>query len=117
MPAVLLEKHDQELPDEELPVSPADLDRPTHVSAFMLLVDHDGNYVFEPDINKPITTVRPPTSSEVKGALATVLSDIQVQETAVLASQFVMGNLQMQARAAFDAQQNSQVLQKIGMKR
>jgi len=116
MPAVLLGQDDiTENPRPGIIPNP-DADAPTHKTAFMVLVTHDGHYFFEPDINKPITIERLPTASEVKGTLASLLGEIQSQEAAVTTAQLVLGNLQMQARQAFDAQQNQQVLQKIGMK-
>lgn len=82
----------------------------THRTAFMVLVDKEGNYVFEPDINKPVIPERQPTGSEVKGALSAILMDIQTQETAVLSGQMTVNMMMQQAKAAQDQMQNQQVL-------
>ncbi|SRR6266478_6889237 len=115
MPAVLLGQNDvTENPRPPMPEDSVDL--PTHKTAYLVLITHDGHYVFEPDINKPVTIERQPTASEVKGSLASLQGEVNAQESAVTAAQLVMMNLQAQARMAFDSQQNSQVLSKIGMK-
>jgi len=89
-------------------------DEYTHVTAFMILLDKQGNFVFEPDLNKPIVTKRPPTPSEIKGGLATILGDIRTQETAILAANAtIQGQMQM-AKQMQDQMQNQQVLQQMG---
>lgn len=86
----------------------------THVAAFMILVDTEGNYVFEPDINKPIVIKRQPTPSEIKGALAAILGDIRTQETAMLAANAtIQGQMQM-AKQMQEQAANQQVLQQMG---
>jgi hypothetical protein len=86
----------------------------THVAAFMVLIDKEGNYVFEPDINKPVVTKRSPTPSEIKGALATLLGDIRTQEGAILAANAtIQGQMQM-ARQMQEQAMNQQVLQQMG---
>lgn len=85
----------------------------THIAAFMILIDKDGNYVLEPDINKPVVPKRSPTASELKGALATVLGDIRTQETAILgANATIQGQMQM-ARQMQEQAQNQQILQQM----
>lgn len=89
----------------------------THKAAFMILIDNDGHYVFEPNINSPVVPERSPTPSEIKGALSTVLMDIQTQETALIAAQQTV-NAQMQlARQINEQAQNQAVLQQMRMPR
>lgn len=118
MPAVLLGQNTNEEPEagqvtyesqtEEVP------DDHTHTAAYMILIDKEGNYVFEPDINKPVVVKRPPTQSEIKGSLAAILGDIRTQETAILgANATIQGQMQM-ARQMHDQAQNQQILQQMG---
>jgi hypothetical protein len=120
MPAVLLgEKSTEEVEgqvtyeSETEPVEAAPLPEYTHRSAFMILVDNDGNFVFETNINAPVIPERAPTSSEIKGALSTILMDIQTQETAIIAAQQTV-NAQMQmAKQMHDQAQTQAVLQQM----
>jgi hypothetical protein len=118
MPAVLLGQNSTEEPKdgqvtyesstEEVP------DDHTHTAAYMVLIDKEGNYVFEPDINKAIVVKRPPTQSEIKGSLATILGDIRTQETAILgANATIQGQMQM-ARQMQEQAATQQVLQQMG---
>lgn len=107
MPAALLGQPKPPVPQSKEP-EPEKLD---YAAAFLILIGKDGAYEFEPDINRPITVDRPPTSSEVKGSLAAVLSDIQVQETAILAANTTVGAQMQMAMQMRDAQINQGILQ------
>jgi hypothetical protein len=85
----------------------------THKAAFMILVDKEGNYVFEPDINKAIIPERKPTGAEVKSALSSILDEVKAQEIAMT----TLTLMQMQARAAQEAAQNQALLQQMRMPR
>lgn len=120
MPAVLLEKKD--ITENPRPVEPEVTDNEnaqaevshTHKAAFLVLVDNQGNFVFEPDINKPVIPERPVNQAEVKQALAALLDEIRLQETAILTAQAVV-NMQMQmARQIQEQQQNQAILQQMG---
>jgi hypothetical protein len=124
MPAVLLGQSSPEEdiretlePEEEFDfVHPVLSDEHTHLSAFMIIIDLDGNYIFEPDINVPIVPKRKPTASEVKGAMSAILMDIQAQETAILSAQTTV-NAQMQmAMQMQEAQKNAQIAQQLARK-
>lgn len=121
MPAALLgEKSTEEVESqvsyETEPAEIAPVPEYTHRSAFMILVDNDGNFIFETNINAPVIPERAPTSSEIKGALSAILMDIQTQETAIIAAQQTV-NAQMQmARQMHDQAQNQQILQQMGRK-
>lgn len=86
-----------------------------YAAAFLILIGRDGTYEFEPDINRPITVDRQPTSSEVKGSMSAVLSDIHVQETALLTANTTVGAQMQMAMQMRDAQVNQGILQ--GMKK
>lgn len=80
----------------------------------MILVDgEDGTYEFEPDINKIFTVERQPTSHEVKGAMLSVLSDIAAQESAMMTTQLVMGNMMAQAQQFRSQSEANQILGKV----
>jgi hypothetical protein len=86
------------------------------ITGYLVLVTDEGHYMFEPDINRPVTIKRQPTSSEVKGSLSAILMDIAAQETAVMSAQATV-NAQMQmARQAYEQQQNAQLIQQLGNK-
>jgi hypothetical protein len=90
---------------------PPKVDHSTHKSAFMVLIDEDGNYTLETDINKPVIPKRNPSSQEIKAALSVLLFNIQTQETAMLSANAVV-SLQMQmAQRMSEAQQTAQVQQ------
>lgn len=116
MPAVLLEKNDiTENPKpkaEPNTANPNELEAETatHKTAFMILITHDGTTVFEPNINAPVTTERPPTAAEIKAALTGILGEITAQEIAMT----VISLMEMRARQAFEQQQNQAVLQQMG---
>lgn len=112
MPAQLL---GQKTPETETTQDAvADVSDLEYAAAFMVLVTKDGNYVFEPNINKPIVTDRPASGGEIKGALSTILMDIQSQETGMFAAQFTVDRIEQKAKAAFDQQQNAAILSKMG---
>jgi len=119
MPAVLLgEKDVTENPKPgsvEYESTTVDPKSHTHRSAFMILVDKDGNYILETNINVPVIPERSPTGSEIKGALSTILMDIQTQETAILSANAVVAGMEQRARQAFEQQQNQQILQQMRM--
>src|SRR5579862_2385406 len=111
MPAVLLNQNN--LIEESKTEEPPKVDHSTHKTAFMVLVDNDGNFVLEPDINKPVIPARKPNPQEIKAALSVILADIQTQETAMLAANATV-SLQMQmAQRMTDAQQNAQIQQML----
>jgi|SRR6185437_9618517 len=120
MPAVLLGQNQGPVEPEVTDNDNADATEApefTHKAAYMILIDHDGNYVFEPDINKPITAERSPTPSEIKGSLAAILGDIRTQESAMLAANAtIQGQMQM-ARQMQEQAANQQMLQQMGMQR
>lgn len=87
-----------------------------YTSAFLLLVGDDGSFSLEPDINKPITTQRKATPHEIKGALYTVLSELNNSECAMMATQLIMMNMSMQAARMQDAMQNQQIMSKVNLK-
>ena len=125
MPAVLLGEKREELAETATAqveytseTEPVEQQHPeyTHKAAFMILIDHDGNYIFENDINTPVIPERAPTGSEVKGALSTILMQIQAQETAIMSAQQTV-NAQMQlARQMSEQAANQQILQQMGRK-
>lgn len=84
-----------------------------YTTAFMVLVSKDGTYELETDINRVITTDRIPTSHEIKGSMSTILSDMESQESAMLAAQMTVGNLMAQAQRMQEAQQNAQIMGKV----
>lgn len=117
MPAVLLENTN---PDAQLAVQEAEVTDEeigyTHAAAFMVLIDLDGNYIFEPNINAPVVTKRKPTASEIKGSLATILADIQSQDTAMLAANFTIGGMMQQAMAMREQSANQEIAQKLRLR-
>ena len=79
-------------------------------TAFIIFVQDDGTVVMTPDLNTAIVTDRAPQINEIYSACSVVMKDIQNQETAALATQFVM-NAQMQMAAKMrDAQLNAQAM-------
>lgn len=92
-------------------------DDTTHASAFMVLVTKDGHYIFEPDINAIVIPERPPTPSEIKGALSTILLDITAQETAILSSQMTVQTQMNMARQMQEQAQNQQLMSQMGLGR
>jgi hypothetical protein len=111
MPAVLLNQNN--LIEESHTEEPAKVDHSTHTTAFMVLVDKEGNYVLEPDINKPVVPQRKPTATELKAALSVILIDLQVQESAMLAANATV-SLQMQmAQKMSEQAQNAQIQQML----
>lgn len=100
--------------EESKTEEPPKVDNSTHLTAFMILIDNEGNYIFEPDINKPVIPKRKATASEVKGSMSSLLAEIQSQDTAVLAAELASNaviNKQMaMAKQAYDAQQNQKLL-------
>jgi len=109
MAAVLLGQNKEE-PKKE--VAKAD-EEFTHRTAFLVLVDEEGNYTLEADINVPVNPKRKPTAQEIKSSLSTLLMDIQIQETAMLSANATV-SLQMQmAQRMTDAQQNAQIQQML----
>ena len=108
MPPILLNAN--KLIEESKIESDLNVEEYTHETAFMVLTDLDGNYIIEPDINKPIIPKRKPNNPEIKAAMSVMLMDMSTQETAVLAANHVVG-LQMQmakqmqeAKASMDIQ-------------
>lgn len=115
MPAVLLGQND--LIEESNTEEPPKVDHSTHRSAFMVLIDNDGNYTLEADINKPVVPERKPTSQEIKAALSVLMMDIQTQESAMLAANATV-SLQMQmAQRMSEQQQNAQIQQMLAGKK
>jgi hypothetical protein len=98
MAAVLL---GQNKPEE----TKTELSETTHLSAFMVLVNKDGSFEFEPNINKPVIPERQVNAEEVKGSLQRILDDIRIQESAMLAISLI----ESKAKAQFDAYQNAQM--------
>lgn len=82
-------------------------------SGFLVLTDDAGNFYLEMDINAPVTTKRQATGSEVKGALSTILMDMQTQETAILASDLMIAKQMNMARQAYEQQQSQAILQQV----
>ena len=79
-------------------------------TAFIVYIQEDGTTVMSPDITLNVVTDRAPMINEVYSACGVVMKDIQNQETAALATQFVM-NAQMQMAAKMrDAQLNAQAM-------
>jgi len=111
MPAVLLGQNN--LIEESKTEEPPKVDHSTHVAAFMVLIDKDGNYVLELDINKPVIPARKPTASEIKGSMSTILMDIQKEETAILAANATVSVQMQMAQRMTDAQQNAQIQQML----
>jgi hypothetical protein len=110
MAAVLLGQNKAEEPNKEVASEPEET---THRSAFMVLIDEDGNYTLEGDINKPIVPKRKANSQEIKAALTVLLMDIQTQETAMLSANATV-SLQMQmAQRMSEAQQYAPLAQQI----
>lgn len=88
----------------------------THAAAFMILVTKDGHFIFEPDINAPVVPERNPTPSEIKGALSTILMDIQSQETAIMtANATVQAQMQL-TRQIQEQAQNQQMLRGLNIR-
>ena len=115
MPAVLLGSNDiKENPKPPAPVEDDSVH--THTTAFIVLVNKDGTYSLETDINKPVIPERKPNGTEIKAALQTIMLDVQIQETAVLAAQATLSMQEQKVRAMMEAQQNAQMLQKLGQK-
>lgn len=85
-----------------------------YTTGFLILVAKDGSYELEANINRVITVDRQPTSHDIKGGLNVILSDIQANETAILATQMTIGNLMAQAQRAQEMQANAQVMQHLG---
>lgn len=115
MPAVLLGQNN--LIEESKTEEPPKVDHSTHKAAFLVLIDKDNNYIFEPDINKPVIPERKVNQQEAKAALAVLLMNVQIEETALLAANATVGLQQQMARSIFEQQQNAQVLQQIGQKK
>lgn len=113
MPAILLDKKNDT--EETKPVA-EETEASTHTTAFLVLVNKDGSFSLEPDINKIVIPERKATGSEIKSALQTIMLDIQIQETALLAAQATMSLQEQRMRAMMEAQQNAQVLQQLGKK-
>jgi hypothetical protein len=111
VPAVLLGQNN--LIEESQTEEPPKVDHSTHEAAFMVLIDKDGNYVLELDINKPVIPARKPTPSEVKGSLSTILMDIQKEETAILAANATVSVQMQMAQKMSEAQQNAQIAQML----
>jgi hypothetical protein len=107
MPAVILGEKDL---TENVAPERADenkTDGSTHTAAFMVLIDKDGNFVFEPDINKPVIPSRAIKPIEVKNALSSLLDEIRSQEIAITTI-----NMQMQAARQMQEQQASHAILK-----
>lgn len=115
MPAVLLGANNV---IEESEITPdAEVGEFTHLTGFLVLIDLDGNYLLESDINKPVTVKRKPNAVEVKSTLAVLQQDMQTQEIAVLSANAV-AQMQMQmAKQMAEAQQNAQVQQMLAGKK
>lgn len=115
MPAVLLGNNQTAETGSQVTL-PENEENYTHQAAYLILIDFDGNYIFEPNINAPVIPERKPTASEIKGSLATVLADIQAQETAVLAANFTIGGMMQQAMAMREQSTNQELVQKLRLK-
>jgi hypothetical protein len=117
MPAVLLGQNNlPEEPDSE-ELETHEFPEDTHMAAFMILIDLNGNYIFEPDINAIVIPKRKPTPSEVKGAMSAILMDIQSQETAIMTAQATVQTQMQMARAMSEQQQNAQIAQQLNKRR
>lgn len=80
-------------------------------TAFLVIKSNDGRYMISLDINMPINVEKESTLSEVKGALHSVLDDLNNQETAALAAQNVVMHQMQMARRITEAQQNQQIIE------
>ena len=110
MTAVLLGQGTKEEPNKEVVTQPEET---THRTAFMVLIDEDGNYSLDADINKPVVPKRKPNAQEIKSALSVLLMDMQTQETAMLSANATV-SLQMQmAQRMSEAQQYAPLAQQI----
>lgn len=106
MPTVpLLGQNQPAVTNEEKPIE--------YTTAFLVLVGKDGTFELETDINRAITTDRLPTSHEIKGSLASIVSDMAAQEAAMLSAQLTIGNLMAQAQRMQEMQANAQLMQKV----
>lgn len=103
MPAALLGQKQPEVKEENL----------DYAAAYLILIGKDGSYTLETNINKPVTVDRVPTSHEIKGSLAVVLSDIASQEAGFLASQFMQMSMAAQAQRMQEAMANAKALEGV----
>ena len=112
MPAVLLgQKETQDVKAES--AEDSETNSATHVTGFLVLLRHDGGFELNPNINAVVTTERQVNGQEVKTALSALSQEISAQEIAAN----VVGIMQMQARAAMEAQQNQAILQQMNIGR
>jgi hypothetical protein len=109
MAAVLLGQNKTEEPKKEV----ANTEEYTHRTGFLVLVDEEGNYLLEGDINAPVNPKRKPNAQEIKAALATLLLDIQIQETAMLSANATVSMQMQMAQRMSDAAQNAQIAQML----
>jgi len=115
MPAVLLGQNN--LIEESKTEEPPKTDHSTHKTGFLVLIDKEGNYVVETDINKPVIPAAPPTASEIKAALLVLTTDLQIQETAMLAANATVSMQMQMAQKMSEAQQNAQIQQMLAKSR
>lgn len=97
--------------EESRTEEPPKVDHSTHKAAFMVLISEDGTYTLEPDINKPVIPERKPNTPEMKGAMATLLMDMQTQETAILAANHTLSAQMQMARQMADAKASQDIAQ------
>jgi phosphotransacetylase len=109
MAAVLLGQNKPEAPKQEV----AKTEEFTHRTAFLVLIDEDGSYLLEADINVPVNPKRKPNAQEIKASLATLLMDIQTQETAMLSANATVSMQMQMAQRMSDAAQNAQIAQML----
>ena len=82
-------------------------------TAFLVMVMPDGSVNVSPALDIHVMAERPPTMEDVYMAVATVVKDIQVEQTAMKAAQHVI-NAQMQlGRQIAEQQQNAQILSQM----
>lgn len=82
-------------------------------TAFLVIEMPDGSVTVSPQLDINVMVERPPTIDDVFRASATVVRDVQVEQTAMKAAQHVV-NAQMQlGRQIAEAQQNQQILSQM----
>jgi hypothetical protein len=110
MTAVLLDKED--IIESSVTEQPVPKDNTTHRAAFMILIDKDGNFIFESDINKPVIPQRRATPTEIKSALHLILDQVNAEDAAMV----LMTIQEIKMRQYMEAQQNQQMLQGLKLK-
>lgn len=82
------------------------------LTAFLVIITKDGNFILEPNINKPVVPDRAPTTVEIEAALHTIISEVTSQKTAA----HIIYQMDLKARQAYEAQQNQALLAQLGKK-